>query len=186
MAFASTEEISAELTELLDTYGLVLEGIKIAPAGKKTTLSIAVDSEDGAGSEVLEQFSNAVSQAFDEAEAAGRLDFGPGYLLEIGTPGIDAPLTHPRHWRKNRGRLVRREIEGKRSSWRVGALSPDETQVVVFQAGKRPKDPFIVAVVAVEDEHGAVVEVEFSKVPEAERAFAALDFAEASEHSANS
>ncbi|HEU5107398.1 MAG TPA: ribosome maturation factor RimP, partial [Micromonosporaceae bacterium] len=28
------------------------------------------------------------------------------YALEVGSPGVDRPLTLPRHWRRNVGRLV--------------------------------------------------------------------------------
>jgi ribosome maturation factor RimP len=29
------------------------------------------------------------------------------YTLEVTSPGTDRPLTLPRHWRRNRGRLVK-------------------------------------------------------------------------------
>ena len=28
------------------------------------------------------------------------------YVLEVSSPGVDRPLTEPRHWRRNTGRLV--------------------------------------------------------------------------------
>ena len=31
---------------------------------------------------------------------------GSGYRLEVSSPGVDRPLTEPRHWRRNTGRLV--------------------------------------------------------------------------------
>ena len=39
---------------------------------------------------------------------------GGTYVLEVSSPGVDRPLTEPRHWRRNVGRLVtitRREGE---------------------------------------------------------------------------
>ena len=47
------------------------------------------------------------------ADPGGALD-GPGlgaalpgaYVLEVSSPGVDRPLTEPRHWRRAVGRLV--------------------------------------------------------------------------------
>jgi ribosome maturation factor RimP len=49
-----------------------------------------------------------VGARLDEADA-----LGPGpYSLEVTTPGVDRPLTEPRHWRRARTRLVTVERHG--------------------------------------------------------------------------
>jgi len=50
--------------------------------------------------------SRAISAALDEAEEAGGEVLAGEYQLEVGSPGVDRPLTLPRHWRRNVGRLV--------------------------------------------------------------------------------
>jgi ribosome maturation factor RimP len=34
------------------------------------------------------------------------------YTLEVSSPGVDRPLTEPRHWRRAVGRLVRAPLSG--------------------------------------------------------------------------
>jgi ribosome maturation factor RimP len=47
--------------------------------------------------------SRAVSAALDDLDG----EFGSApYVLEVTSPGVDRPLTAPRHWRRNVGRLV--------------------------------------------------------------------------------
>ena len=51
--------------------------------------------------------SRDISTALDAAEESGG-ELVPGeYELEVGTRGVDRPLTLPRHWRRNVGRLVK-------------------------------------------------------------------------------
>ena len=40
-------------------------------------------------------------------------------MLEVSSPGVDRPLTEPRHWRRAIGRLVGVEVEGKAVTGRV-------------------------------------------------------------------
>ena len=35
------------------------------------------------------------------------------YTLEVTSPGTDRPLTLPRHWRRNQGRLVKVDLADK-------------------------------------------------------------------------
>jgi ribosome maturation factor RimP len=38
------------------------------------------------------------------------------YTLEVSSPGVDRPLTEPRHWRRARGRLVNVSLSAPRSA----------------------------------------------------------------------
>jgi ribosome maturation factor RimP len=43
-----------------------------------------------------------------------------GLVLEVTSPGVDRPLTQPRHWRRSRGRLVTASlVEGGQVTGRV-------------------------------------------------------------------
>jgi ribosome maturation factor RimP len=46
--------------------------------------------------------SRVVSDALDPDDVTGSTP----YTLEVTSPGIDRPLTEPRHWRRAAGRLV--------------------------------------------------------------------------------
>ena len=97
----------------------------------------------------------------DEAD-----DFGEtSYLLEVTTPGVDRPLTTPRHWRRARGRKVRITmrpgVPGPENestfTARVGAATHSEVALVL--GGKR--NPHRVTM-ALNEIGTAVVQVEFS------------------------
>ena len=107
----------AELTELLDPVvggaGLVLEKVTVTPAGRRRVVRVVVDlPEDAVGAMSLDQAADvtrAVSTALDDAGAFGEQP----YLLEVGSPGVDRPLTEPRHWRRSRTRLVQVDVTGE-------------------------------------------------------------------------
>ena len=46
--------------------------------------------------------SRLVSDSLDASDVLG----DSPYVLEVTSPGVDRPLTQPRHWRRARGRLV--------------------------------------------------------------------------------
>jgi ribosome maturation factor RimP len=59
------------------------------------------------------------------------------YTLEVSSPGVDRPLTLPRHWRRNVGRLVVTSAsdgdEGERIEGRITSAS--ETGVILERDG---------------------------------------------------
>lgn len=154
------------------TYGMDVEDVRTTKAGAKSQVIVALDSDSRPTLDELEEVSQELSELFDAAEDAGELNFGAGYTLEVTTPGVDLPLTQPRHWRRNRGRLVK----AGDAMYRVGALNEDESQVVLVEAGaKTPK----VRVLPVSKMPKAVVEVEFNQPPAQEVELAELTFEEA-------
>lgn len=180
MAFPTEEQLTDAVDEILGHYGLDLEGIKISRAGKKSVVAISVDCDSHVNSDTLEKLSGDLSKHFDELEDAGILNFGPGYTLEVGTPGVDLPLTQPRHWRRNAGRLVAvRDEAGKKSIWRVGSLDGAQENVILI--GKEGKKQ-VVQPVSLEKVSGAVVEIEFAKAPAVEADLAAMSYEEAVEY----
>jgi ribosome maturation factor RimP len=61
-----------------------------------------VDQDGGVGLDSVATVSTAVAAALDDSDVMG----GSPYVLEVTSPGIDRPLTQPRHWRRARSRLV--------------------------------------------------------------------------------
>ncbi|MDO5098013.1 MAG: ribosome maturation factor RimP [Corynebacterium sp.] len=159
MAFPSVETLTTLVAPIVAEHGLDLERLRTTRAGKKSVVAIAVDGDDRPGSEVLEKITQQISACFDEEEETGNLNFGPGYTLEVSTPGLDSPLTHPRHWRRQRGRLVTITEEGKKRTVRVGALNDDETAVaVISKNGKK----LVVESIQLANHPEAMVEIEFA------------------------
>lgn len=160
MAFPTNEELEQLIGPVVASYAMDIENIRTVKAGKKSQVVIALDSDTHPTLDELEEVSNELSQLFDGAEERGEVNFGAGYTLELTTPGVDLPLTAPRHFRRNRGRVLKLDD----GAWRLGPLNPEETQVALVRAGK---DGEQVRLVAVSELAGAVVEIEFN-VPPAE------------------
>jgi ribosome maturation factor RimP len=86
--------------------GYDLEALTLSQAGRRTLVKVVVDGDGGVSLDAVADVSRAVSAALDAAEEIAG-DLLPGeYALEVGSPGVDRPLTLPRHWRRNVGRLV--------------------------------------------------------------------------------
>ncbi len=97
--------------------GFDLEDFSIAQAGRRSILRIVIDSDSGVSLDDVATVSSAVSTELDaDPPAATGLPVsailrGP-YTLEVTSPGVDRPLTLPRHWQRNTGRLVRTTMAG--------------------------------------------------------------------------
>ncbi len=83
--------------------GYDLEELVVTPAGRRSVVRVVVDRDEGVSLDDVAEVSRAVSAVLDEND--GELGRAP-YVLEVTSPGIDRPLTEPRHWRRNTGRLV--------------------------------------------------------------------------------
>jgi ribosome maturation factor RimP len=79
-----------------------LEAIKVSSAGRRTILRIVVDADGGISLDDIADVSREVSATLDAKNAMGE----EPYTLEVTSPGVDRPLTQPRHWRRAVGRLV--------------------------------------------------------------------------------
>lgn len=174
MAFPSEQKLEDFLTPILAKHDLDVEQIKTTKAGKKSQVVIRIDGEKRPSSDVLEEMSRTIGDAFDAAEEAGELNFGAGYTLEVSTPGVDLPLTAPRHFRRNRGRKIKSSL----GEVRIGALSEDEQNVIVVTCAR---DIAKVQVQRLENLVGSVVEIEFAPAPTVEQDIVELSFDAAQE-----
>lgn len=100
---ATRDRITAAVADPLGALGFDLEAIELTPAGKRRLLRVAVDRDGGVTLDDIAEATREVSQAIDEADAMGQAP----YTLEVTSRGVDRPLTLPRHWRRNRDRLVK-------------------------------------------------------------------------------
>lgn len=141
--------------------GFELEGLEVARAGRRQLVRVTIDAENGVGLDDITTVSRAVSAVLDEHDHM----LAGAYTLEVTSPGVDRPLTQPRHWRRNRLRLVRvRGTDGAEVVGRVGACDDENVTLLVDGALRRLRYA---------DVERAVVELEFNQPPAAE--LAALD-----------
>jgi ribosome maturation factor RimP len=82
--------------------GMDLESVRVSAAGRRRLLRVVVDSDRGVSLDDAAAISRQLSAALDATPVMG--DFP--YTLEVSSPGVDRPLTDPRHWRRAVGRLV--------------------------------------------------------------------------------
>ncbi|MGH3978573.1 MAG: ribosome maturation factor RimP [Pseudonocardiaceae bacterium] len=133
--------------------GFELESLDVVRTGKRHLVRVIIDSDHGVGLDDIATVSRSVSATLDDND---ELLAGP-YTLEVTSPGVARPLTHPRHWRRNRLRLVRaRRTDGGELVGRVGDCDADGVTLLVDGALRR---------VAFAEIERAVVEVEFNQPP---------------------
>jgi ribosome maturation factor RimP len=83
--------------------GYDLEELVVRPAGQRSVVRVVIDQDAGVSLDDVAEVSRTLSELLDaKDEALGRSP----YVLEVTSPGVDRPLTLPRHWRRNVGRLV--------------------------------------------------------------------------------
>ena len=97
------EEISAAIRPVIEATGNYLEELTITSAGKVKILTVIIDSESHLNLDQVTAVTKAISEIIEALTVLGETPF----TLEVTSPGLDRPLTKPRHWRKNLNRLVK-------------------------------------------------------------------------------
>ena len=95
-------DLARVLEPVVRAAGMDLESVRVSPAGRRGLLTVVVDADGGVGLDAIAEVSREVSARLDASGAMGEVP----YTLEVSSPGVDRPLTEPRHWRRARGRLV--------------------------------------------------------------------------------
>ncbi|MCG8920627.1 ribosome maturation factor RimP [Actinokineospora sp. PR83] len=161
------------VADAVGAAGFELEELDVSTAGRRRLVRVVIDSADSVENGTSANSANAVG--LDEVarvsrELAAVLDehdavLGGPYTLEVTSPGTDRPLTRPRHWKRNRLRLVKvRPVEGAEYLGRVGDADAEETGGVTLLVDGAPRR------VGYAEVAHAVVEVEFKQPPAAELA----------------
>ena len=77
--------------------GLDLEDVVVTPAGKRRMLRVVVDRDGGVEPRHRRRSEHrGLRTPSTSRDAMG----GAPYVLEVTSPGVDRPLTEPRHWRR--------------------------------------------------------------------------------------
>jgi ribosome maturation factor RimP len=146
----------------VQSAGLELEDVEMRTVGRRLVVRVLVDSDHGVTLDEVAVASRAVSDALDTSDVLG----DEPYTLEVSSPGVDRPLTLPRHWLRNVGRLVSVTVtDGRETTGRLVAVSDDggTAELEVNLKGRISR-----TTIAIADVRKALVQVEFSRVAEAE------------------
>ncbi|MEU4831905.1 ribosome maturation factor RimP [Streptosporangium sp. NPDC023615] len=152
----SRDRLMKLLQPVAEAEGLDLEDVTVTPAGKRRLLRVVVDRDGGVSLDDVAEVSLAVSAALDADDAMGATP----YVLEVSSPGVDRPLTEPRHWRRAVRRLVKADLrDGTVVEGRI--VATDETGVELDVGGAPRRIDY-------EDLTRGRVQVEFRRLDDAE------------------
>jgi len=147
----SVDAVRAIAVPIVSAANLDLEDLTIDKVGRRNKVTVIVDGDGGVDLDVIAEVSHAISVALDEQPDS---DDSP-FVLEVTSPGVDRPLTQPRHWRRANDRLVSIEMtDGTSVTGRI--ISSDDDSAEVEISGQTRDVPF--SGVA-----NAVVQVEFDR-----------------------
>ncbi|MFW0784726.1 ribosome maturation factor RimP [Gordonia sp. CPCC 206044] len=160
----SAEQITDLVEPIVGARGFDLEDVAVATAAGRTDVTVVVDRDGGSDLDVLADLSREISERLDDepdlADAA--------YVLEVTSPGVDRPLTLPRHWRRAVGRKVAAEVadangDTRRIVGRVGPIDDDRVRLVLNERGRIRTEEIALDAITT-----AVVQVDFSRPSTAE------------------
>lgn len=143
-----TESLEALVETTVTALGFDLEALELTPAGNKRVLLIALDRDGGIGIDHITDATRALSEVLDSSDVMGEQP----YTLEVTSRGVSRPLTQPRHWRRNEGRLVRLRLADDDSSidGRIGASDDDGVDIIGRTTTRYPYNQIISALVQIE------------------------------------
>jgi ribosome maturation factor RimP len=143
----ATARLAGWIEPVIGAAGYDLEELVVTPAGRRSVVRVVVDRDQGVTLDDVAEVSRVVSAVLDDND--GEMGRAP-YVLEVTSPGVDRPLTEPRHWRRNLGRMVAVPVgvagSVEQLTGRITAV--DDTGVTLAVEGrgkpgakKRPPEP---------------------------------------------
>jgi ribosome maturation factor RimP len=145
---SNKEQVAAVITPAIQALGFYVEDISITSAGRRSMLTVIVDGDTHLSLDQVTVATKAISEIVENLPTLGNNPF----TLEVTSPGLDRPLTKPRHWRKNKDRLIKIVLnDGKEITGRI-IDSTDDLVIVDEQK------------VAFVDIKRATLEIEFKQV----------------------
>lgn len=139
--------------------GYEIEDVVIDTRARPPRITVIADGDDPLDLDTVATLSRSASALLD-----GLDDTADRYVLEVSSPGVDRPLTSPKHFRRARGRKVELALsDGSQLTGRLGETRGD-TVALVIRAGR----DWTVREIPLAEIVKAVVQVEFSPPAPAE------------------
>jgi ribosome maturation factor RimP len=153
----ANDAVRAQLIDLLrpvvERAGLDLEDVAVNRAGSRSVVRVVVDADGGLDLDAVAEASREVSVVLDAADDVLR----GAYVLEVTSPGVDRPLTAPRHWRRALTRKVAvTKVDGREVVGRLTEADAAEDGAATLTTDDGPVQ------VRYADVRRALVQVEFS------------------------
>ena len=148
---ALKDQIAQLVTPSVEEAGYFLEDVHVVTPGNQRIVTCIVDGQTPLNLDQVTVVTKTISALLDEAAFLDETAF----TLEVTSPGVERPLTLPRHWRKNHDRLIKIVLtNGEVVEGRIAAS--DEVAVTVTGAKAEVQ-------VAFADIKRATVEIEFNR-----------------------
>ena len=155
---ALKDEIAQLVTPSVEEAGYFLEDVHVVTPGNQRIVTCIVDGESALNLDQVTSASKIISGLLDEAAFMGETPF----TLEVTSPGIDRPLTLPRHFAKNVTRLLKVTLnDGNVVTGRI--TSSSESSVLLEVTEKKASKEVSIEL---SDIKRAVVEIEFNRKDE--------------------
>ncbi len=152
---AAKARVTAVIEPVVTAAGYDLEEVSLSRAGRRHVVRVLVDADGGINLDGVAVVSREISGALDAAEEAGGELLAGEYQLEVGSPGVDRPLTEPRHWRRNVSRLVL--VNGL-----TGRVTAADDRGIVLDVDGTPRE------ISYADLGPGKVQIEFKRLDEAQ------------------
>ena len=150
-----TQSITDLISPAVTEAGFFLEEVLIASPGSHRIVTCVVDGPTPRNLDQVTVASRVISELLDTAEFMGETPF----TLEVTSPGVDRPLTQPRHWTKNLTRLIKVTLsDGAVITGRLTEFDEVNAKLVENIKGRIKEHT-----VAFADIKRAVVEIEFNR-----------------------
>ena len=146
----SNDRVAELLAPLVEKRGLDLEAVLIKPAGRRSVVQVLIDRDGGVDLDLVAAVSREISDALDATDLLGN---NP-YTLDVGSVGIDRPLSLSRHFRRNKNRLV--EIETTAGEVFIDRILESNENSITFKETAKILD--------ISEIKKAQVQVEFNRV----------------------
>ncbi len=165
---ALPDQLRPLLDDALSGSGLLVDDVTVTPAGRRRVVRVTIDRLVDTDADMViataplsldevAAATRAVGDALDGADLLGRQP----YTLEVTSPGVGRPLTAPRHYQRNVGRLLTiTPVDGPQVTGRLRRAGAADLTVEVPATGKAPARRVDLPYAAIGH---AVVEVEFAR-----------------------
>ncbi len=152
---ALKDQVSELVTPAVSDLGFYLEDVHIATPGSHRIVTCIVDGDASLNLDQVTSVSRVISELLDEAAFMGETPF----TLEVTSPGVDRPLTQPRHFAKNVDRLLKViKLDGSEITGRI--LSNTDNDVTLTVVVKKETTEQTISLTEIKR---AVVEIEFNR-----------------------
>ena len=150
-----TQSIFDLISPAVTEAGFFLEEVQIASPGSHRIVTCVVDGQTPLNLDQVTVASRLISELLDSADFMGETPF----TLEVTSPGVDRPLTQPRHWTKNLTRLIKVTLsDGTITTGRLTEFNEVNATLVENIKGRLKEHTVVFA-----DIKRAVVEIEFNR-----------------------